>query len=47
MFCNCSVNNIKECPVGQKSYKSIQIFQIFFFAIDICMICIDLKDFSP
>ena len=25
---NNSANNIKECPVGQKSY-SIQIFQIF------------------
>ena len=40
------MNNNKECPVGQKSYKSIQIFQIFiFFAIEICMICEDLKDF--
>ncbi len=43
-----SANNIKECPVGQKSYKSIQIYQIFlFFDIEICFICIDLKDFSP
>ena len=45
-----SANIIKECPVGQnlqlgvaKSYKSIQIF--IFFAIEICMICEDLKDF--
>ena len=44
-----------ECPVGQnlqlgvaKSYKSIQICQIFlFFDIEICFICKDLKDFSP
>ena len=45
---NYSANNKKECPVGQKSYKSIQIFQIFlFFDIEICPICKDLKDFSP
>ena len=28
---NYSANNIMECPVGQKSYKSIQICQIFLF----------------
>jgi hypothetical protein len=27
-----SANNIKECPIGQKSYKSIQICQIFIFS---------------
>ncbi len=26
---NYSVNHIKECPIGQKSCKSIQICQIF------------------
>ncbi len=34
--------------LGQKSYKSIQISQIFaFFVKNICLICKDLKDFSP
>ena len=44
---NYSANNIMECPVGQKSYKSIQICQIFlFFDIEICFICKDLKDLA-
>ena len=44
----CSANIIKECPFGQKSYKSIQICQNFlFFTIEICLIYKDLEDFSP
>ena len=45
---NYSANMIKECPIGQKSNKSIQICQIFIIiAMGICLICKDLKDFSP
>ena len=39
---------ITRSALGQKSYKSIQICQIFiFFTIEICLICKDLEDFSP
>ena len=45
---NYSANMIKECPIGQKSNKSIQICQIFIIiAMGICLICKDLNDFSP
>ena len=45
---NDSANNIKECPVGQKFHKSIQISQIFIcLDLEIWLICDDLKDFSP
>ena len=32
---------------GEKSFKSIQIFQILLYIILICMICDDLYDFCP